>query len=80
MNLTGLDALIHEVIVDANGEDKQLWAFRQGFEDALFLPDVPRIRMTFDGTHSAYELQRIYSLFLADGLRSFRQFLTNHGP
>ncbi len=29
MNLTGLDALIHEVIVDANGEDEQLWAFRQ---------------------------------------------------
>jgi hypothetical protein len=28
MNLAGLDALIHEVIVDANGEDEQLWAFR----------------------------------------------------
>jgi hypothetical protein len=69
MNLSGLHALIHEVIVDANGEDQQLWAFRQGFEDALSPPDIPRIGMTFDGTHSAYELQRIYSLFLADGLR-----------
>jgi len=67
--LTELDALIDEVIVDANVGDEQLWAFRQSFEDALSLPDVPRIRMTFDGTHSAYELQRIYSLFLADGLR-----------
>ena len=33
-----LDALIYEVIVDANGEDEQLWAFRQAFEDALSLP------------------------------------------
>ena len=32
--------------------------------------------MTLDGTHWAYELQRIYSLFLADGLRCFRHFLT----
>jgi hypothetical protein len=29
MNLMELDALIYEVIVDANGEDEQLWAFRQ---------------------------------------------------
>jgi hypothetical protein len=41
MSLTGLDALIREVIVDANGEDAELWAFRQGFEDALSLPDIP---------------------------------------
>jgi len=38
MSLTKLDALIDEVIVDANGEDEQLWAFRQAFEDALSLP------------------------------------------
>src|SRR5260370_41797758 len=38
MNLMELDALIYEVIVDANGEDEQLWAFRQAFEDALSLP------------------------------------------
>ncbi len=30
-----LDALIYEVIVDANAEDEQLWGFRQAFEDAL---------------------------------------------
>jgi len=65
MNLTGLDALIHEVIVEANGEDEQLWAFRQGVEDALSRPDIPRILKTLDGTHQAYELQRIYLLFLA---------------
>jgi hypothetical protein len=29
MNFMELDALIYEVIVDANGEDEQLWAFRQ---------------------------------------------------
>lgn len=28
-----LDALIQEVTVDAYGEDEQLWAFRQAFED-----------------------------------------------
>jgi hypothetical protein len=38
MNLMELDALIYEVIVDANAEDEQLWAFRQAFEDALSLP------------------------------------------
>jgi hypothetical protein len=27
MNLMELDALIYEVIVDANGEDEQLWRF-----------------------------------------------------
>ena len=35
MNLMELDALISEVIVDANGEEEQLWAFHQAFEDAL---------------------------------------------
>jgi len=38
MNLMELDALIDEVIVDANGEEAQLWAFRQALEDALSLP------------------------------------------
>ena len=28
-----LDELIEEITVDANGEDEQLWAFRQAFED-----------------------------------------------
>ena len=36
--MTKLDALIYEIIVDANGEDEQLWAFRQAFEDAFSLP------------------------------------------
>jgi hypothetical protein len=38
MNLTGLDALIDEIIVDAYGEDEQLGAFRQALEDAVPLP------------------------------------------
>ncbi len=38
MNLTGLDALIEEIIVDAYGEDEQLGAFRQALEDAARMP------------------------------------------
>jgi hypothetical protein len=38
MNLTELDALIDEIIVDAYGEDEQLCAFCQALEDALPLP------------------------------------------
>jgi hypothetical protein len=54
MNLMELDALIYEVIVDANGEDEQLWAFRQAFEDALsppadgFVIGEPVAVITFD--------------------------------
>ena len=33
-----LDRLIEEIIVDAYGEDEQLWAFRQAFEDNVVLP------------------------------------------
>jgi hypothetical protein len=33
-----LDALIEAIIVDAYGEDEQLWAFRQAFEDDVTLP------------------------------------------
>jgi hypothetical protein len=33
-----LEALIDEIIVDAYGDDEQLWAFRQVFEDELALP------------------------------------------
>jgi len=33
-----LDALIGEIIVDAYGEDEQLWAFRQVFEDDVVFP------------------------------------------
>jgi hypothetical protein len=38
MNLTGLDALIDEIIVDAYGDDEQLEAFRQALEDEASLP------------------------------------------
>ena len=33
-----LDPLIEEIIVDAHGDDEQLWAFRQAFEDHVALP------------------------------------------
>ncbi len=33
-----LDKLIDEITTDANGEDEQLWAFRQAFEDDVVLP------------------------------------------
>lgn len=33
-----LDALIAEITVDACGEDEQLWAFRQSFEDNVRVP------------------------------------------
>jgi len=32
MNTTDIDSLIEEILVDAYGEDEQLWAFRQTFE------------------------------------------------
>jgi hypothetical protein len=36
--LDALDELIEEITVDAYGEDEQLWAFRQAFEDGVALP------------------------------------------
>jgi len=36
--LAGIDALIEEILVDAYGEDEQLWAFLQAFEDNIMLP------------------------------------------
>lgn len=36
--LAGIDALIEEILVDAFGEDEQLWAFLQAFEDNVILP------------------------------------------
>lgn len=33
-----LDRLIDEITVDAYGDDEQLWAFRQAFEDDVNLP------------------------------------------
>lgn len=36
--LDALDEMIEEIIVDAYGDDEQLWAFRQAFEDNVDLP------------------------------------------
>jgi hypothetical protein len=36
--LGALDELVQEIIVDAYGDDEQLWAFRQAFEDDVALP------------------------------------------
>jgi hypothetical protein len=33
-----LEELIDEILTDANGEDEQLWAFRQAFEDKVVIP------------------------------------------
>ena len=37
-DLTALDELIEDITVDAYGDDEQLWAFRQAFEDEVSLP------------------------------------------
>jgi hypothetical protein len=37
-DFTDLEELIEEIIVDAYGEDEQLWAFRQVIEDEVPLP------------------------------------------
>ena len=44
-NLTAadLDELIDEITVDAHGEDEQLWAFRQTFEDDIAVPCDARV-------------------------------------
>ena len=44
-NLTAadLDELIEEITVDAHGEDEQLWAFRQTFEDDIAVPCDARV-------------------------------------
>jgi len=38
MNTAWLDELIEEITVDANGNDEQVWAFRQAFEDNIDVP------------------------------------------
>ena len=55
--LEALDKLIEEITVDAYGDDEQLWAFRQAFEDDVALPvdgfvigePVSLIAMDYDG-------------------------------
>ena len=36
--LNALDEMIEKITVDAYGDDEQLWAFRQAFEDDVQLP------------------------------------------
>lgn len=40
LNQSPLDELIQQITVDAHGEDEQLWAFRQAFEDVVAVPDA----------------------------------------
>jgi hypothetical protein len=52
-----LDALIEEITVDAEGDDEQLWAFRQAFEENVIVPcaatvigePVQVMRFEYDG-------------------------------
>ena len=37
-NLADLDELLGKITVDAHGDDEQLWALRQAFEDDVTLP------------------------------------------
>jgi hypothetical protein len=37
-SVVALDRLIDEITVDANGDDEQLWAFRQAFEEGIRVP------------------------------------------
>jgi hypothetical protein len=37
-NRKRIDALLEEILVDAHGDDEQLWALRQAFEDEVPLP------------------------------------------
>lgn len=38
INSPTLDKLLDEILADAYGDDEQLWAFRQAFEDTVELP------------------------------------------
>ena len=57
LDVAYLDELIEEITVDANGEDEQLWAFRQAFEDDVAVPcdatvigePVKVIKFDYDG-------------------------------
>jgi len=56
-DLAALDKLIEEIIIDAYGDDEQLWAFRQAFEDDVNLPadgfvigePVSVVKIDYDG-------------------------------
>ena len=38
LDAASLDELVEEITVDANGEDEQLWPFREAFEDNVSVP------------------------------------------
>jgi hypothetical protein len=38
LDAASVDELVEEITIDANGEDEQLWAFRQAFEDNVSVP------------------------------------------
>lgn len=52
-----VDRLLEEILVDAHGDEEQLWAFRQAFEDAITVPcdgyvigePVSVVRFDYDG-------------------------------
>ena len=56
-NAAALNELIAQITVDAHGEDEQLWAFRQAFEDDVAVPrdafvigePVLVVRFDYDG-------------------------------
>lgn len=61
MTKQALDELIEQITVDANGEDEQLGAFLQAFEDEVSLPAVASVvgqavlvvKFDFDGNRFA---------------------------
>ena len=56
-----LDDLIEQIIVDAYGEDEQVWAFRQAFEDDVAVPcdafvvgtPISVVKFDYDGKSGA---------------------------
>ena len=67
-DLDALDGMIEEITVDAYGDDGQLWAFRQAFEDEVELPadgfviglPVSVIAVDYDGKVPPRRWLRIY--------------------
>ena len=47
-----LEELIEEITVDAHGEDEQLWAFRQVFEDSVVRNKIRRYTASFMSPYS----------------------------
>ena len=53
---TGLDRLITEITVDAYGDNEQLWAFRQAFDDDVTLPAGGFVNRPFLRCMHGYDL------------------------